>query len=251
MKIFNTHLTQDDKHRVAAINGDIHGWSGYAQYGFFKAAFAAHDIRHLLMLGVYMGRDIAYILDILKRYYPNKEVMIVGVDKFSDTPCADWPPEILEAWNAEGRRSDADADNLRARFAGDAVATRAIQDMAETSSWQKAGFGEPPSVETARRNVEAFHGTSMAKVFLVKSDDEKYLAEHVGGFDLAYLDTSHDRATVARQIGQVKRPGFLNAGGILAGDDYLAINGWGVIEAVDELLPGRLIIENIIWAIEV
>lgn len=251
MKIFNTNLTQDDKHRVASINQDIHGWSSYQHYGFFKAAFAAHDIKQLLMLGVYMGRDLAYILDILKRYYPSKDVTLIGVDKFSDTPCADWPKEVLAAWEDEAKKAVPDQAALREKFAGDVAATRALQDLSETSSWQKAGFGAPPSVEQAQKNLAQFEGTSAAKLILVKSDDEKYLAAHAGGFDMVYLDTDHTEATVRRQIEKCRRHGFLNPGAILAGDDYLAINGWGVIEAVDELLPGRIVIDNYIWAIEV
>jgi hypothetical protein len=211
MKIFNTYLTQDDKHRGAAINQDILGWSGFPQYGFFKAAFAAHDIKTLLMLGVYMGRDLAYVLDILKRYHPTKAVTLIGVDKFSDTPCADWTP---------------------AQKAG---------------NWEAAGFGPPPTADIARANLEPLVKSTAANLVIIQADDAEYLKDHSGGFDLVYLDTSHDGDTVRRQILQCLREGFLNTGAILCGDDYIDRPEWGVIKAVDEALPGRLIIDGCIW----
>lgn len=211
MKIFNTHLTDDDRHRVAVINQDIAGWSGYVQYGFFKAAFAAHDIRHLLMLGVYMGRDLAYILDILKRYHPTKDVALTGVDKFNADPCGDWTEEQRK------------------------------------HGWRANGFGEPPSKAQAHENLLPWFRKSAANYILVEGDDEKYLEEHPGGFDLVYLDTDHSAPTVRRQIAQCTRPGFMNPGGILCGDDYIERPEWGVIEAVNAAFPNRLVLDGCIW----
>lgn len=254
MMILNTALTMEDRHRVAVINDSIPGWSGYAQYGFFKAALAENDIKRLLMLGVYMGRDLAFILDILHRYHPERVVELVGVDKFSDTPCDDWPKPILDLWHKFSGEMGTPVDReeslnqLRVKYAGDAEATRAIQDLSEHTTWRFAGFGEAPSVETATRNLGPFIVKAKARLSLYHSPDEVFLSQHSGEkYELAYLDTSHDYATVKRQIRQVQERGLLAAGGILCGDDYLAVNGWGVIQAVDEAFPARLIVENCIW----
>lgn len=214
MKPINTFLNDADKHRVAVINGDIPGWSGYAQYGFFKAMFDAYRIERLLMLGVYHGRDLGYCMDILRRLHPEKAVTLVGVDKFSDTPCADWPEEKKSA------------------------------------DWKTAGFGLPPDYDTAKKNLAAFEGWK-AKLVLIHSEDEKYLLEHAGDFDAVYCDTSHDFDSISRQIKQCTRAGFIRAGGVICGDDYLERPEWGVIKAVDELLPARVIVEGCIWVVEV
>lgn len=87
-------LTAQDREAIAAIQAKIIGWSGAPQYGFFKGALAARpDIEKILMVGVYYGRDIAFILDVLARYHPERKVSITGVDKFSEERCADWRAE--------------------------------------------------------------------------------------------------------------------------------------------------------------
>lgn len=256
MRALNTYLSHEDRARVQQINSDVLGWSGLAQYGFFKAAFASGTINWLLMLGVYMGRDLAYILDILARYHPDLAVEITGVDKFNDTPCADWPAPILELWQKFAATPGSSAereqvlDDMRTKFAGDAEATRAIQDLSERTTWKSAGFGEAPSADIAHRNLRDRIEGTRATVRLVKMQDEEFLNTISPGFDLVYIDTDHTQNTVERQIGQVRSRALMNPGGLLCGDDYLAINGWGVIEAVDKLLPERVIIDGCIWVTE-
>lgn len=84
--------TLEEFQAMEAIQRRIPGWSGMPQYAFFKTMLAAHPrLETMLILGVYHGRDIAFILDILARNHAGRLVQIVGVDRFSDQPCADWP----------------------------------------------------------------------------------------------------------------------------------------------------------------
>lgn len=85
-------ITQEDRNAIAAISARVPGWSDERQYGFFKVMLADKpELKDLLMLGVYHGRDIAFVLDILARYHPGRVVNITGVDRFSKEKCADWP----------------------------------------------------------------------------------------------------------------------------------------------------------------
>lgn len=193
----------------------VPGWSGFAHYYFFTALMGAlleskADAAHMLMLGVYRGRDLSFIADIIRRNHQDRvdAVKIIGVDKFSDTPCRDWPEEKLG------------------------------------KDWIAAGFGPPPSIEEARKNIG-----EQAPVTLVQANDEDYLRMIAQAewykFDAIYIDTSHDYETVARQIRQC-RP-LLKPDGILCGDDYLEDPQWGVIRGVNELCPERAIFASC-WA---
>lgn len=87
-----TMTTPEDDKAIAAICARVPGWSDARQYGFFKSVLASRpDIEDMLILGVYHGRDICFVQDILARYHPGRVLNIVGVDKFSNERCADWP----------------------------------------------------------------------------------------------------------------------------------------------------------------
>lgn len=208
------HITRDDMDRVATINATVLGYSGPVHYAFFKSLLEEHpQLKVMLVLGVYHGRDICYICDILRRYHPNREMIVTGVDKFSDTPCDDWPEEK----NGMG--------------------------------WKEAGFGEPPSYEKALANISRFKGS--VKLFLISVSDSTFLCS-VGQpiNDFVYIDTSHDYACVSRQLKQVKR---VCVGGetILAGDDYSDVSNaggsWGVKSAVADGLTAHEVFGEWIW----
>lgn len=94
-------LTAEDAARCEIITNRIGGWSDGRQYAFFRALLEL-PIKSLLVLGVYHGRDIAFILDILGQYHPSREIRIVGVDRFSPDPCADWPQvKEVRTWEKE------------------------------------------------------------------------------------------------------------------------------------------------------
>ena len=87
-----TMTTPEDDKAIAAICARVPGWSDARQYGFFKQTLAARpEISDTLVLGVYHGRDICFMIDILRRYHAGRYMRIVGVDKFSNERCADWP----------------------------------------------------------------------------------------------------------------------------------------------------------------
>ncbi len=96
------------------IASRIPGWSGNLHYLFFKSLFeASPEIKTMLMLGVYMGRDIAIILDATK----GRPLQVVGVDRFKDMPCEDWHVDL------------------------------------KRMSWTEAGFGPAPDAKKALDNI--------------------------------------------------------------------------------------------------
>jgi hypothetical protein len=155
-------MTADDTRRMDSIRRTIPGYSEVAHYAFFKHLLGHANIRTLLILGVYHGRDIAYIMDIARAL--GRPLRVTGVDKFSDDFCADWPKE---------RRS---------------------------LNWQQAGFGVPPSFEAAKVHLARLGFVD--GVTVISQRDETFLATCTERFDAIYIDTSHDYDTVARQIQQ-------------------------------------------------
>jgi len=198
-------MTVEDTRRMDAIRRTVPGYSEAAHFAFFKHLLACTDIKKLLILGVYHGRDVVYLMDNARAL--GRSLQVVGVDKFSDDFCEDWPKER------------------------------------QTLSWQQAGFGTPPSFEAARGHVERFGFAGDAT--LIRERDDIFLAGCTERFDAIYIDTSHDYDTVARQIRQVA--GLLTDDGLICGDDYSDQGTWGVKRAVTELVPGHVIFANWIW----
>lgn len=158
-----TITTAEDQAEIDAIRAKVIGWSDDRQYYFFKALLAARpDIEDLLMLGVYHGRDIAFILAILKRYHPSRALRIVGVDRFSSAPCADWP-----AW---------------------------------AKSWEHLTNGMPaPDIGSAQANTES-PMVRLVKCDDETFMDEANLQGQK--YDAIYFDAAHDKESVQRQIRQ-------------------------------------------------
>ncbi len=160
---------------MAEICRCIPGYSDARHYQFFRQLLASRRIETILILGVYFGRDIVFMLEAARR--AGRDIRITGVDKFSDDACADWP------------------EGLRDR------------------SWEQAGFGAAPSLEAATAHLSPW--STGGSVELVRQHDAVFLAECRGVFDLIYLDTAHDYETLRRQIWQaVPRlaPGGILAG---------------------------------------
>ena len=111
-------------------------------------------------------------------------------------------------------------------------------EQREKGSWQANGFGSPPDIEIAAANAP--------RAVVIRSDSVSFMETTEAKYDFIYLDTSHDEATVAREIEAARR--VLAPGGILAGDDYCeAGSGWGVDAAVAAALPNHLVLCNRIW----
>jgi hypothetical protein len=198
-------LSIDDARRAQAICAAVPGFTDQRHYAFFKHLLASGTISKLLILGVYVGRDLAFALDAAREL--GRELHVVGVDKFSDDYCDDWP---------ESRRA---------------------------LGWQQAGFGPAPSLKAAEAHLARLGFAD--RVTLYKGRDEVFLESCREHFDVVYMDTSHDYATVARQIRQAV--GVLTEDGILCGDDYSDQGTWGVKRAVSEFLPGHMVFANWIW----
>jgi hypothetical protein len=198
-------ISAEDTRRMEGIRQTIPGYSELLHYAFFKHLLACATIERLLILGVYHGRDIAYLMDLARAL--GKPLQVVGVDKFSDDFCEDWPKE---------RRS---------------------------LNWQQAGFGTSPSFEAAQGHMARLGFAD--NVTLIKQRDETFLASCLQRFDAIYIDTSHDYETVARQIRHTV--GLLNEGGLLCGDDYSDQGTWGVRRAISEFAPGHVVFSNWVW----
>lgn len=199
-------LTAQDHAEVWDITRRIPGYSDAKHYAFFKSLFGRTGIRSILVLGVYHGRDIAFMQSVLAGRtiaLDGDAVWIVGVDKFTDTACADWPQE------------------------------RAAM------GWDEAGFGLAPDFAAARANTASDH------VSLIRSDDEAFLATTAMRFDCVYLDTSHDYATVKRQLGHMQR--ICAPGALICGDDYSDAGRWGVKSAVADSFNRSYLFADWIW----
>lgn len=181
-----------DRAEYREVESAVPGYSGLQHYAFFRTLVVEYGVRSILMLGVYLGRDISLLLQISKVY--GIPLHIVGVDKFTNDSCLDWP------------------DEKRAQ------------------TWQEAGYGNPPDLEAASRHLQRF-GLGASNVRLVKGPDEAFLAGTPSPFDLVFLDTSHDTATVKRQIEGSLR--FLHPKGFLAGDCFRDDGSWGVATAIN------------------
>lgn len=204
------NITKEDVDAINRINSRVLGYSNERHYAFFKTLFGVPDINSVLILGVYHGRDMCYMFDVLERYHPGRKVRIIGVDKFEDAACADWPED------KKGK------------------------------NWVEAGFGTPPDSEAAQRNIRAlFPNLTDSDFAVVSMRDEQYLTDHSLNFDAIYLDTAHDHATVSRQLRQVRR--IANPGAVVCGDDYSDEGTWGVKRAVEEAFSIHHIFADWIW----
>ncbi len=96
----------------------IDGWSHAGHFFFFRSLLAAYpEIKSMLICGVYRGLDLAMISHILWQEHRGRNMNLVGVDLFSNEPCADWP------------------------------------EMAKGKSWEEPGMGKPPSMDEAAKNA--------------------------------------------------------------------------------------------------
>jgi hypothetical protein len=177
---------------IDRINDVCRGWSTREHWAFFETLFRDHPgVRDVCILGVYHGRDIAYMATLLRRL-KRAGYSITGVDRFSDGPMPDWPPEKVGL------------------------------------TWEQAGFGPAPVRERALDNLTAL-GLHEG-VTLVPSDAVAFLQATDRLFDFIYIDTSHDyETTVAHIRAALPR---LAAGGVIGGDDFSDEGTWGVRRAV-------------------
>lgn len=199
--------------RAKAISQKVKGWSVPSHYLFFQIALETLPIERILILGVYHGRDICFMSDAC-----NRSLSITGVDKFDGGACDDWPAEN------------------------------------KGKTWNEAGYGDAPSYDAALANIaEQTANVPQHKVTLIQANDADFLkqaAEQGARYDLIYLDTAHDRATVARQLEQIRALCTLET--VIAGDDYENIlPTWGVKEAVAAGFLEHHVLGDSIWFADV
>jgi hypothetical protein len=204
-------LSNDDL-RVAVISERGPGYSHGMHYRFFRQVLAVLPTRDAaaLMLGVYFARDLMMIADLLDREFTilKSNLRLIGVDKFEDAPCDDWP------------------------------------SSARKLGWQAAGFGQPPDLQSALNLLNRFScGVSIS---LAKEHAETFLASLPDGSqDWIYIDTAHDYASTKQLI--IMCLPKLKPAGIISGDDYADSDLWGVKRAVTELIPSHSVWERWIW----
>jgi hypothetical protein len=208
---FNEVTTEDDRDAATRICAEVPGYSTAVHYAFFRQLISdllsKHDWPLIAILGVYRGRDISFLLDIMARFHPLRTIGIVGVDRFQDLPSDDWP---------EHKRG---------------------------LSWKAAGYNQPPSFEAALEQVEKRKGKNT--VILSMRDDAEFLRDCAVKFHCMYLDTSHDKPNVVRQIRACDR--LLVDEGVLCGDDFSDAGTWGVESAVKECVSRYAVFGDWIW----
>lgn len=155
---------QQDRDRMTEIAASVGGYSDARHYDFFRSVFAYTEVRRVLLLGVYFGRDTVFMCEAARR--SGRSITITAVDKFSDDACEDWP------------------STQRSR------------------TWEEAGFGPAPTLDAARANIDRFKGDH--DVRLIQKNDEAFLTTCQEKYDLIYIDTSHDYETVRRQLRQAR-----------------------------------------------
>jgi hypothetical protein len=147
--------------RRLVVNAVCPGWSRKLHWDFFHRVLRGGRYRKVAILGVYQGRDIAYMASAFRAGGVD-EYTITGVDRFADVPGEDWP------------------------------------DDKKRLSWREAGFGQAPTLDRARRHLARLGCAS--RVRLVQGEAE-LLLEEPGAFDLIYIDISHDYASTVKAIG--------------------------------------------------
>ncbi len=202
------HL-QDFHRRVDVISEKIRGWSNRNHYWFFKSWLDAFPkAESVLICGVYLGRDISFLVDAAGDRNKSLSLSITGIDKFNAEPCDDWPQE---------KRG---------------------------MTWEEAFNCPPPNMEEAEKNIMGFNKGNVVR--LIKANDADWLESATGTYDLIFLDSSHDLATCQRQFKQVRK--LCHADTIIAGDDYQNVMPtWGVETAVKEIFRSHQVIDNRIW----
>lgn len=209
-EVMDVGLTQEDMARCESIASWVPGYSLLLHYAFFKTLLAEHPtIKTMLVLGVYHGRDLAYLLDLLATYHQDREIEIIGVDRFTDAACGDWPDEKKHL------------------------------------TWEEAGYGAAPSLADAQYNLSKFRNAHMVE--LVQMDDQAFLETTGRKFDCLYFDTSHDANSVTRQLKAAPRVAS-QPDTLLCGDDFRPVMlTWGVDKAVKAAFTGYRVYGDWIW----
>jgi hypothetical protein len=165
-----------ERRRRKAIDRGCRGYSRECHWSFFRCLLTHPEIESCLVLGVYYGRGIAYMLAILQLL--RRSADIVGVEKFAHSPGEDWPAHLRQCPRRE------------------------------------AGFGPAPDLESARESPSRLGFASHVRRYRGRAEDDRGATDRA--FDRVYVDTSHDDATTRKTMDlAVARlePGGLIGGG--------------------------------------
>lgn len=196
----------DFQNRVDDISRNIRGWSNRTHYWFFKSWLDAFPEAKSFLI---VGVYLGRDISFLCDAAGNRPLQITGVDKFNAEPCDDWP--------AEKRHM----------------------------SWEQAFNCPPPDIERARKNISQ-HARGSHEVRLVKADDKEWLESASGAYDMVFIDASHERESVERQIRAVHK--LCHPETIVSGDDYAPVQaGWGVSDAVSAAFKSHYHIDCRVW----
>lgn len=182
------------------------GYSNQLHWEFFRIVLTHTWVKKIAVIGVYYGRDIAYMASILHQLN-RKDYMIVGVDKFENSFCEDWPQEKRHL------------------------------------TWEEAGYGVAPNLNAARSNLIKLG--LYKNVFLTAMRDVDFLKKTHQNFDLVYIDTSHDYNSVKTLIQLSNHK--LNNPGFFGGDDYSDSATWGVASAVKDSFVNYNVYFDWLW----
>ncbi|HSI83849.1 MAG TPA: class I SAM-dependent methyltransferase [Candidatus Methylacidiphilales bacterium] len=207
----------EDRPAMERMNEVCFGFSKPVHWNFFRWVMRTHPCPRILNLGVYQGRDIAYMahakLAALTSETPNAaftdpDWSIIGVDIFD----------------------------------GDESASTAPGEPASPGQ-QFEGVARP-RLSLAENNLRKA-GVEDGRVKLLRDTDVNYLRTSPRQYDFIYVDTSHyykdtlDLLELARAR--------LAPGGMIAGDDYFDLGPWGVESAVKKSFRQHKVFGGYIW----
>tara|TARA_B100001250_G_scaffold274234_1_gene236841 strand:- start:432 stop:1064 length:633 start_codon:yes stop_codon:yes gene_type:complete len=196
--------------RRKLINYICKGWSTKNQWQLFHKIIKENlNIKNLAMLGVYRGRDLAYLCCALK-HNNIKNFKVYALDVFDDVPCDDWPEEF------------------------------------KNKSWQEGFSIPPPSLEKSKLIINLL-GFRKNVIFI--KGDIKELEKIDTKLDFVYIDIAHDYKSTIRAIDISVKMGSENLVllGDDYADQETKSTPWGVIKAVEESFSKTKIHLNWFW----
>jgi Methyltransferase domain len=197
-----------NRREMEKVNKVCIGYSKPVHWKFFHWLMKRKPCRNILVIGVYYGRDMAYICSAKYAVEATAEQWhITGVDLFEDAATPDWPEQL------------------------------------KSKTWIDAGLGPAPTLKNATNNLEQL-GFSK-EITLLQARGEDYLKNAQQSFDFIYIDSSHDYQTTAETIALAKDR--LSPTGAIAGDDYFDLENYRVESAVKDAFIRHSIFGGYIW----
>ena len=196
--------------RRKIINFVCKGWSSRKQWNLFHEVFSRKkNFKEIALLGVYHGKDLAYICSALKKNN-HKNFKIYAVDLFEDVAGADWGEENKHL------------------------------------NWKDLNRGPPPSLEKSKFIINLLGFSKYVK--FIKGDFKK-LMELKPQLDFVYIDLSHDYETTCDAIDLCVKLSHKNTiiMGDDFYDGEILGTLWGVKQAVKDKFRNYKLHYNYFW----